>query len=206
VDVRRPLAFLCSGPRVSDSEAGAARIYRVSMGTELENAWAAVHDALPAVGSAAARRARGRASASMMVSSAGAGMVAAAIWAGAEPAAQRLLRTPYCDLRLLGALVPTRHWRLAGLVLHLVNGAAFGAMFGRIGGHGWKQGLVAAELENILLWPGMAVVDRVHPDRRHRAWPRLLTSARVFGYEVLMHALFGIVLGLLLDRRRRSPR
>ena len=131
-----------------------------------------------------------------------AGVVAAAAWAAAEPAAQRVFGTPYSDLRLLGAPV-TRGplWPLTGLMLHLANGAAFGAAFERLGGRGWKQGLLAALTENVLLWPGMALVDRRHPDRRSGAWPPLLRNARVFAYEAAVHALFGAVLGALLDER-----
>jgi hypothetical protein len=44
-------------------------------------------------------------------------------------------------------------------------------------------------------------MDRVHPDRRSGHWPRLLTDRRVLAQETLMHALFGLVLGLLLPKR-----
>ncbi len=128
-----------------------------------------------------------------------AGIAAAAAWAGAEPVLQRAFRTPYSDLRLLGAVV-TRGplWRLVGLALHLGNGAVFGAVFERFGGRGWKQGVLAAQVESVGLWPGMALVDRFHPDRRSGAWPPLFLNPRVFAYEVATHALFGAVLGSLL--------
>ena len=135
-----------------------------------------------------------------------AGIIAAAVWAASEPLAGRLFRTPYSDLRLLGAVV-TRGplWWPAGLALHLANGAVFGAAFERMGGGGWKQGMLAAQLENVGLWPGMALVDRLHPDRKSGAWPRLLTNGRVFAYEAAVHALFGAVLGALLrDEEARA--
>jgi hypothetical protein len=57
------------------------------------------------------------------------------------------------------------------------------------------------------LWPLMAVVDRIHPDRRSGAWSPLLSNGRVFAYEATAHALFGAVLGLLLTRPpREEPR
>jgi hypothetical protein len=59
---------------------------------------------------------------------------------------------------------------------------------------------VAAEAENLALWPGMALVDRYHPDRRSGAWPPLLRNGRVFAQEVAVHALFGAVLGALTRR------
>ena len=101
-------------------------------------------------------------------------------------------------MRLLGAPLSRRHWRAAGITLHLANGAAAGVLFHKLGLRGWRAGVVAAQLENAALWPGMVVVDRLHPDRRSAAWPPLLLNPRVFGQEVAMHALFGAVLGRLV--------
>ena len=133
-----------------------------------------------------------------MVRAAVAGVVSAAAWVAAEPVGQRIFRTPYSDVRLLGALLSAgASWRRIGVAAHLANGALFGATFGWMGAGGWRQGLVAAELENLVLWPAMAVVDRIHPDRRSRTWPPLVANPRVFAYGATMHALFGVVLGLL---------
>jgi hypothetical protein len=46
----------------------------------------------------------------------------------------------------------------------------------------------------------MAVAQGIHPSCRSGEWPPLLTSRRVFAYEAAMHALFGLVLGLVLTR------
>jgi hypothetical protein len=127
-----------------------------------------------------------------------AGIVAAVVWASAEPALGRLFRTPYSDRRLLAGL--TGGSPAAALALHLANGAMFGALFERLGGRGPKQGVVAAQIENVALWPAMAVVDRIHPDRRSGAWPPLVRNGRVFAYEATTHVLFGAVLGLLLPQ------
>jgi len=124
-------------------------------------------------------------------------VTAAAAWAAAEPALRRVFRTPYTDVRLLGAPISRRHWRLAGTAVHLANGAAAGIGFGRLGLRGWKA-VAAAQVESAVLWPGMAVVDRYHPDRRSGAWPPLLRNRRVFAQEVAAHAIFGAVVGLLL--------
>jgi hypothetical protein len=133
-----------------------------------------------------------------------AGTAAAAAWAAAEPAVARLVRPPagYSDVRLLGALLTGdgKRWRAAGLAAHLANGALFGAAFARAGARGRGQGLVAAQVENLALWPAMALLDRVHPDRRSGAWPPLAGNRRVFVYEVAVHALFGLVLGTLAGR------
>ena len=61
-----------------------------------------------------------------------AGIVAAGIWAAAEPALGRALGVPwYSDRRLLGGLF--RVGPGAAIAIHLVNGAAFGATFERLG-------------------------------------------------------------------------
>lgn len=131
---------------------------------------------------------------------AAAGALAAAVWAAAEPGLRRLFRTPYTDVRLLGAPLSRRHWRLAGTGVHLANGAAAGVAFRRLGVRGWKSGIALAQLEGAAAWPAMAVVDRFHPDRTSGAWPPLLRNRRVFGQEVAAHAIFGAVLGAALRR------
>jgi hypothetical protein len=130
-------------------------------------------------------------------------MTAAAAWTVAEPLASRLLRPPpgYSDVRLLGAMVTQgRAWRPAGVALHLGNGAVFGAVFERLGGRGVGQGVLAAQAENLALWPGMALMDRLHPDRKSGVWPPLLANRKVLAYEASVHGVFGAVLGLLLRR------
>ena len=129
-----------------------------------------------------------------------AGVVAAAGWALSEPVLGAIFRTPYSDVRLLGRVVTRRRgWPVAGLAVHLANGAVFGAAFARLGLRGTRQGVAAAQVENLLVWPGMLVLDRIHPDRRSGAWPPLFTDRRVAGYEIAAHALFGALLGRLVS-------
>jgi hypothetical protein len=132
-----------------------------------------------------------------------AGATAAAVWAAAEPLARPLHGTSYSDLRLLGRPVTRRGWRVVGLAAHLGGGAAAGLLFRRLGLRGPRAGVALFQAENLALWPLMAVVDRVHPDRRDGTWPSLLLNGRVFAYEAVLHALFGAVLGTLL---RDEPR
>ena len=96
--------------------------------------------------------------------------------------------TTHSDVRLLGRVV-TRGplWRVAGLAVHCTNGAIFGLVFERTGLRGPKAGVVVAEIENVALWPAVALVDR-----------SLLRDRRVFAQEAAMHALFGAVLGTLV--------
>jgi hypothetical protein len=127
-----------------------------------------------------------------------AGALAALTWAAAEPSLGSIFGTPYSNVKLLGGLVSRGRGRnAAGLAIHVANGAAFGWAFERTLRGGVRQGLLAAQVENALLWPGMAVIDRIHPERRSGAWPPLATSPRVAAYEVTTHALFGAVLGVL---------
>ena len=132
---------------------------------------------------------------------AAAGAVAAAAWAAGEPLLQRLVRTPYSDVRLLGRTV-TRGpaWPVAGVVAHVANGAVFGALFERAGLRGVKAGVLAAQAENAALWPAMVLVDRIHPDRGDGNWPPLARNPRIAVYELTAHALFGAVLGALVRR------
>jgi hypothetical protein len=130
-----------------------------------------------------------------------AGAIAAAAWAAGEPTLQRLARTPYSDVRLLGRLVTRGEaWPVAGLALHVANGVVFGAAFERVGLRGAKAGLLAAQIENMILWPTMAIVDKLHPDRRAGTWPPLARNPRVACQEIVAHAIFGAVLGRLVAR------
>jgi hypothetical protein len=132
---------------------------------------------------------------------AAAGAIAAAIWIAAEPVTRRLAGGTHRELRLIsGLLSPGRGGVGLGLAVHLANGAAFGWAFSRLGGYGVGRAVVAAQAENAILWPGMAVADRVHPDTRSGAWPKLLTDRGTIAQEIGGHLVFGVVLGALIRR------
>jgi hypothetical protein len=135
------------------------------------------------------------------IRAAAAGMVAAGVWVAVEPVWRRALDGPHQELRLVGRmLAPESAWRPVGLGVHLFNGAMFGVAFDRLGGSGVRQAVIAAQLENAVLWPTMLIVDRVHPDVRNGDWPALARNPRVAAQEVAGHAVFGVVLGSLLGR------
>jgi hypothetical protein len=92
------------------------------------------------------------------------------------------------------------------VALHVANGAVFGAGFEKLGLEGVRAGVVAAEVENTLAWPAMAIVDRVHPDRRNGTWPPLARNPRVAAQELAGHAIFGAVLGALVNGRSGAGR
>ena len=63
-------------------------------------------------------------------------------------------------------IAPVATGRSVGLAVHVANGAMFGVAFAGWASHGVRRGVLAAEAENVLLWPLTGVLDRVHPDVR----------------------------------------
>lgn len=123
-------------------------------------------------------------------------------WLAAEPVIRRVTRLDYGDARLLGRLVTADGpWGPVGAAVHIINGAAFGATFSSLGRRGLRDGIVAAQLENAVLWPMFAIVDRHHPDRRTGHWPSLVSDRRIIAHEVLAHLVFGVVLGAVTAHR-----
>jgi hypothetical protein len=130
-----------------------------------------------------------------------AGAVAATLWTAADPVLDRIFRTPYADSKLLGPFITQGPLEpVANAATHAAGGFAFGYLFSRFGGRGVKNAVTAAVAENTLLWPGLAVFDRIHPKRRSGEWPKLVTNPRVFAQATTGHVLFGVLLGLLSKR------
>jgi hypothetical protein len=126
-----------------------------------------------------------------------AGAVAATLWTAADPLLERAFRTPYADAKLLGPFITEGPLEpVANAATHAAGGFAFGYLFSRLGGRGVKNGVAAAVAENTLLWPLLAVFDRIHPKRRDGTWPPLVGSPRVFACATAGHAFFGVLLGL----------
>jgi hypothetical protein len=131
-----------------------------------------------------------------------AGALAAAAWQACDPVFKRAFGTPYSDAELLGPFITRgRYEWAANLATHAAGGAAFGHLFERFGGRGVRAGVTAALVENTVLWPGLAVFDRIHPKRRDGTWPPLVTSPRVFASASAGHAFFGLLLGLATRAR-----
>jgi hypothetical protein len=130
-----------------------------------------------------------------------AGAIAAALWTATDPVTKRLFGTPYSDSELLSSFVTRGPWEpVVGAALHATVGAGFGYTFARFGGRGVRAGIAVALAENTLLWPGLAVFDRIHPKRRDGTWPKLVDNPRVFAQATAGHAFFGAVLGALGPR------
>jgi hypothetical protein len=119
------------------------------------------------------------------------------LWRAADPLLKRVFGTPYADAELIGPFVTRGALEpVVNLATHCAVGAAFGHLFERTGGRGIRQGVAVALVENTLLWPGIAVFDRIHPKRRDGTWPPLAANPRVFAQSTAGHALFGLLLGV----------
>jgi hypothetical protein len=141
-----------------------------------------------------------------------AGTVAASVWAAQQPLDKHVFESSYDDVELLGKLV-TRgdQWPVAGIALHVGNGAVFGAVYSQLRpfmpGPPVAAGLLAGLAEHVASWPLVRVVDRYHPARKDL--PSLSGNSRAFAQAAWRHALFGLVLGgleaLINDRSADEP-
>jgi hypothetical protein len=135
-----------------------------------------------------------------------AGTAAAAVWAAQQSLDKRIFRSGYDDVELLGKLVARdASWPLAGLALHLQNGAVFGIAYAQLRpflpGPPVARGALAAMVEHLASWPFTRVLDRYHPARRDL--PALEGNRRAFAQATWRHLVFGMVLGEL--ERRLNP-
>ena len=129
---------------------------------------------------------------------AAAGAAAALVWAASEPLDKPIFKCRYSDVELLGKGV-TRGplWRPIGFLMHLFNGALFGAVYANLApklpGPGVAKGVVAGMTEHLLSWPAVAITDRLHPARDELVTMKGNSSA--FRQATWRHLLFGAVLG-----------
>ncbi len=137
-----------------------------------------------------------------------AGVVAALAYLAEQEIDRRLWNPRSHDLDLLGGMLTRNRqcWRPLGFIMHLGAGATFGIIFdrglgARLPGPYWFRGLLAAQVENVALWPLVLLLDRVHPAVRMGVLAPLHRRA-YFLQAVLRHAAFGTALGALLDPER----
>jgi hypothetical protein len=136
------------------------------------------------------------------------GAVAAAVWAAQQPLDKAFFSSRYDDVELLGkALSRERGWYAAGLLLHLQNGALFGAIYANVAPAlpvpPVLRGPAAGLLEHVALWPLGALSDRLHPARAELT--PLSGNRRAFAQAAWRHLLFGVVLGELERRLNAAP-
>jgi hypothetical protein len=123
-----------------------------------------------------------------------AGVVAAAVWLAQQPLDKRVFGWPHDDAELLGRL--TGAGPAAGALLHVSNGALFGAVYAAVAPAvplpARLRGPAAGLLEHLATWPLTTV-----------AAPELTSSPRAFAQSTWRHLLFGAMLGEL--ERRLNP-
>jgi hypothetical protein len=98
----------------------------------------------------------------------------------------------YSDAQLLAT--PLHASRLVGSVMHVANGALFGALYSavarRLPGSGAAKGATAGMAEHLATWPLIRFVPGVDLWGNHRA----------FLQAAWRHLLFGAILGTLEER------
>jgi len=132
-----------------------------------------------------------------------AGSLAATAWAAQQPADKRVFGCDYDDVELLGKAVTRGDaWPVAGVALHAVNGALFGAAYSQLRpfllGPPQVRAVTIAIAEHVALWPLGRLVDRYHPARKEL--PALTGNGRAFAQAAWRHLLFGLIVGEL-ERR-----
>lgn len=115
------------------------------------------------------------------------------------------------ELRLLAGMVPggRKAWPIVGTAMHLVNGGALGALFGRthhgLPGSIWLRGIVFGLVENMVLWPVVIVLDHINPAVK-RGDVEPFNRPVPFLQELFRHAVYGAALGaaynLLTPRKK----
>jgi hypothetical protein len=134
---------------------------------------------------------------------AAAGAAAGIAWKAVEPLLEREFGSPYSDAGIAVGFVSQGRWRLPlEFATQAAGGAAFGTAFARLGGRGLGRGVAAALAENAALWPAVAVIQRFHPDVRSGRWPKPFSDPRSIQVSFAGHAIFGMILGALLDPPR----
>ena len=133
-----------------------------------------------------------------------AGGVAAGVWAAQQPLDKRVFGVDYDDADLLGRFVASGETGyLAGLGVHLANGALFGALYAQVAPSiplpRPLRGPAAGLVEHLATWPATLMLDRI-PAKR--PLPDLSGWA-AFAQATWRHLLFGTVLGEL--ERRLNP-
>ena len=133
--------------------------------------------------------------------------MAATVWAVEQPLDKPVFGSRFDDIELLGrAVTRGERWFVPGLVMHVANGAAFGAIYAAIApslpGPAPLRGPAVALAENFASWPLTMLTDRFHPARAQL--PQLSGNPRALAQATWRHLLFGIVLGEL-ERRLNPP-
>jgi hypothetical protein len=136
-----------------------------------------------------------------------AGATAAGVWAAQQPLDKRAFGVANDDAELLGTAVARgRAVVPVGSLLHVLNGALFGAVYANVAPSiplpPWARGPLAGLAEQLATWPLVSVVDHIHPARDRI--PPISSSRAAFWQATWRRLLFGFVMGEL-ERRLNAP-
>jgi hypothetical protein len=122
---------------------------------------------------------------------------------------QRLASNRYDDLVLWGGFLTAhpKQQRVLGACIHYTLSVALTAGYAAIAPllptwPAWLRGLLFVQLENAVLYPGVPMLNAIHPEVCSGRLPSLLTW-RYFWVEIARHAAFGATMGALLDDRKQ---
>jgi hypothetical protein len=135
-----------------------------------------------------------------------AGAVAAGVWSAQQPLDKRVFGVDYDDAELLGSALTRRRGtpatQVLGNLMHLANGAVFGAAYALaarpLGGPGPARGALAGLAEHAATWPLTRFLGAVHPVGG--TFPPLWGDRRALAQATWRHLLFGVVLGAVEER------
>jgi xanthosine utilization system XapX-like protein len=128
-----------------------------------------------------------------------AGSLGAAVWLAQQPLDRRAFGYDHDDAMLLGRLVARGRPEAAalGAVLHVQNGALFGALYANLAPSvpvpPVLRGPLVGLVEHLATWPAVSLIE-----------PAMARSGRAFAQSTWRHLLFGVVVGEL-ERRLNPP-
>jgi hypothetical protein len=139
-----------------------------------------------------------------------AGAVAAGVWGAQQPLDKRVFGVDYDDAELLGAAITRERGTPAtlaiGHALHVLNGAAFGALYAVVSpsvGRGAARGALAGLAEHAATWPLTRLLGTVHPAGSQ--FPALWGDRAALAQATWRHLLFGTLLGAIEERLNPPP-
>jgi hypothetical protein len=133
-----------------------------------------------------------------------AGAAAGAIWIAQQPLDKRVFGVDYDDALLLGRLarLDGAAGAIGGTVMHVANGAVFGALYANIApslpGPRALRGPAVALAEHLATWTLTPVIDRLD-----LGFPKLWGNGAAFAQATYRHVLFGVLMGE--GERRLNP-
>ena len=136
-----------------------------------------------------------------------AGAVASAAYAAEMYVDMAVTGSAFDDVQLVESVIRGHKSRVPwlGMAIHLINGAMLAQIYAGIvrpllRGPSWVRGLAFGVLFLASVWPLTPLVDRIHPQIKRGAMPKLAAPVP-FGQNVARHLVFGLVLGWLCGKK-----